>query len=782
MNFNDLSIQDYAAHFLKETNESYGFEGKNVMFLFYQPDIDNAKAVKCLGAKKVFYVNPDENTVSDDEDIICLNSQAESFPEIKDNSIDLIIGLEILEHINNLQKFFKGIKRIVKKDGNIELHGNPMWTSHYGHHLWIEGKYIFYEKTNPFEPWEHLVYKNKDEYFQALKNKGIPKEDIEQIISFIYDRKEISRHTPTEIIEAASDIKTDSCTKSNKANYSSSIVESCKNNGWDLLYKRYYDKTEPNKFFEKAKEFYDEDDLKTQRVVLKMQADTSNISACYDKYEMPVLPQYIEDVLNPFFKKHDMAGKKVLNLCYNNNELIAKAFIGKGAESVYSVSPFEKNNQDNGKIKIFQMNFEDVKINDFPKFDVIFFMDTLHNFKDFDKFLKNLKHVVKEDTIIYIMGYMPYSSPEGNLIYTDKHHFCDETSILEPWEHLAYETKEELEQALSAKNISDNEIKEISDIYFAPSQILKLSPSELWEKFSEVKKVYLNRIYKYFPKNKYYEIALKKYKKEDLDVERVIFTTDFPEKLNIEELNIDSYLQNNLIEMNRKYIFAGKRILNVTPYINDVSSDAIETLGAKEVVSLSKYYSGYELRGGDNIRRINQDFEDLDNLDEKFDIIYGLDVLEHVKDLRKFYANVIRLIDDKGVICIQGSPLWPSDNGHNFLYGFDCENPEAGNLLEPWEHLAYDTKEEMKDALIKKNFSVNDAEKVSDFIFNSDEINRLSFIDFLNVLDEFDNVFYGQRKFLHYAEENEFYKKANQKYTHEELRTKELKLFIRKKH
>ena len=108
MNFNDLSIQDYAAHFLKETNESYGFEGKNVMFLFYQPDIDNAKAVKCLGAKKVFYVNPDENTVSDDEDIICLNSQAESFPEIKDNSIDLIIGLEILEFLPKfLYKYFR---------------------------------------------------------------------------------------------------------------------------------------------------------------------------------------------------------------------------------------------------------------------------------------------------------------------------------------------------------------------------------------------------------------------------------------------------------------------------------------------------------------------------------------------------------------------------------------------------------------------------------------------------------------------------------------------------
>ena len=101
--------------------------------------------------------------------------------------------------------------------------------------------------------------------------------------------------------------------------------------------------------------------------------------------------------------------------------------------------------------------------------------------------------------------------------------------------------------------------------------------------------------------------------------------------------------------------------------------------------------------------------------------------------------------------------------------------------LEPWEHLAYNTKEELKEAMLKKKFTVHDAETVSEYIFNSDKINRLSFIDFLEVLDEFDNVFYGHKKILHYTEENEFYRIANEKYTHEELRTKELKLFIRKK-
>lgn len=784
MSLDELNIQDYVKSFLNEMNSMYDFKEKTVMFLFYQSDIINAKAVKELGANKVYYVNPDEETISDDKDIICLNSQLEQFSGVEDNSVDLIIGLEILEHINNLKQFFGELKRILAENGNIELQGNPMWTSHFGHHLWIEDKYIFYDETNPFKPWEHLVYKTKDEYFKALTNKGISDEDSKEIIDWIYNSTELSKHTPTEIIEAASEIKDKPCKELNKASYSSAVVESYKVDGWRILFKKYYDKTDTNEFFEKAKENYSEEDLKTQRVVLKMSTDEGYKPSCSRVAEMPLLPQHIADVLYPFFKKHDMKNKRVLNLCLNDNELISQAFIAQGAKSVYAVSPIVEQKQKSEQIKTFCMNFEDINLSEFSEFDVIFFMDTLYNFKDFDKFLENLKKVVKNDTIMYIMGYMPYTSHAGHLIYTNKHKFSDKTNIFESWEHLAYETKKEFESALKSKNLQDDEIKEISEIYFTPSKVLKYSPTELLKKFSTVKNVYLQRIYKYLPKNKYYEIASKKYPKEDLDVERIIFTTDFPEKLCFEDLNIDTYIQSNLANINRKYNFKGKKVLNLTPFINHISTEGIESLGAEEVVAMTNHYSGFELQNGLHTRRINQAIEDLDNLDEKFDIIYGLDVLEHVKDLRKFYSNLIRLVDDNGVICIQGSPLWPSDNGHNFMDELDCGKLKMGigdKCLEPWEHLAYETKEELKEAMLKKKFTIHDAETVSEYIFNSDKINRLSFIDFLNVLNEFDNAFYGHKKILHETEENEFYKIANKKYSHEELRTKELKLFIRKK-
>ena len=83
--------------------------------------------------------------------------------------------------------------------------------------------------------------------------------------------------------------------------------------------------------------------------------------------------------------------------------------------------------------------------------------------------------------------------------------------------------------------------------------------------------------------------------------------------------------------------------------------------------------------------------------------------------------------------------------------------------------------------MLERGFTENDAEKASEFIINSKEINRKSYAEFLDILGEFDDLQYGVKKILQEADENEFYKIASKKYTHEELRTIELKLIIRKK-
>lgn len=784
MDLDGIQIQNYVYHFLRETDDLYSLANKDVVFMFYEPNLDNARAVLKLGANKVYFVNPDyEYEEKEGGRIVLLSGKDDKFSELPDASVDLIIGLEILEHINDLNTFFSEVKRIVKNTGDIELQGNPMWTCHYGHHLWIENKYIFYDESNPFEPWEHLLYDTQEEMAQALVKKGLPEEDCKEIARWVFDPIEISRHTPTEIIEAATGISSKSACRSSSA---SAIFETYRTTGWEYSFKRFYHKFDKNDCFEQAAEKYSETDLNTTRVVLKMKRlYEQKFDDSVTVRELPELPHAVSDIIIPFNKKHDCQGLKVLNLSFYENELISKTFTAMGAKTVFAVSPTIQSEKPEKELGINNYtvrfeNFETIGL----KFDVVFGLDVINNIVDIDKFLENLKAVVNPDTALYMNGFMPFTSPLGHLIYTQNYKFIDETNPLKYWQHLSFENDEQFLSALMENGVPEGEARYIIQKYNEKGTLLKMSPTELSNKLNEFLRVNLCRIYQYFPKNEFYEQAKQKYSEDDLNTERVIISSDFPTLHWFDEVDLDSYLKSSLSDINLKYKFEGKKVLNISPYINLMLTEGIEALRASEVVSLNSYYSGFELQGGKNTRRVNQGVEDLDNFDEKFDIIYGLDVLEHVKDLKKFYLNLKRLISDNGVICLQGSPLWPSDNGHNCMLPLDCGELKTGEgspCLEPWEHLAYKTKEEMKSAMIAKGFTEHDAEIVSEFVINSDEINRKSYVDFVDMLNEIDGIYYGSKKILHYSEENDFYRMANKRYSHEELRTKELKLFIRKK-
>lgn len=493
----------------------------------------------------------------------------------------------------------------------------------------------------------------------------------------------------------------------------------------------------------------------------------------------------ISDIIVPFNKQHNCNGLNVLNLSYYENDLTSELFAAMGAEVVFSVSPSLCNLENKPKIKKYSVRFEDFEIPADIKFDIVFGLDLLNNIIDLDKLVNNLKNITKEDTAFYLNGFMPFTSPFGHLIYTDHHKYFNETNPLKFWQHLSFSNDDEFKIALAENGVNESDINNIIDSYSLSKPFCRYSPSEIINKLQNVKALYPQRIMKYLTKNEFYEQAKQKYLEVDLNTERIILKSDFPVSQWFDKLDINDYIRENISDLNSKYNFSGKKILNLAPYINFSVTDGVEAMGVKEVISFAPYYSSYELKCGNNVRCVNHHFEDLDNLDEKFDIIYGLDVLEHVNDLKRFYSNLIRLIDDKGIICLQGSPIWPSDDGYNYKDILECGRLNMGygeKCLAPWEHLAYDTKEELKQSMLKKSFSEHDSEVVSDFVFNSTTINRRSFTEYLNSLNEFDNITYGVKKVLHFSPENEFYEKASEKYTHEELRTKILKLFIRKKH
>ncbi|MCR5262186.1 MAG: methyltransferase domain-containing protein [Candidatus Gastranaerophilales bacterium] len=268
MNLDGIVLQNYIYHFLREMDNNYSFAGKTVMFLHTTPVLDNSRAILKLGAEKVYFVNAEfKHQTEENGKITALNEKTLNL--IEDNSVDLILGLEILEHINNLKNFFSEIKRVLKKGGKAELRGYPVWTNPLGHHIWLTGKYIYYEDTNPFKPWEHLTYSDKTETRNALLQKGINEDDAYEIARWIYDKTEISRHTPTEIIKAATNRNREKA--DGGINYTRyGIFEEYKLKNFAITAKRTCNRFKENEFFELAKEKYNEDDLKTDVLTITL--------------------------------------------------------------------------------------------------------------------------------------------------------------------------------------------------------------------------------------------------------------------------------------------------------------------------------------------------------------------------------------------------------------------------------------------------------------------------------------------------------------------------------
>jgi 2-polyprenyl-3-methyl-5-hydroxy-6-metoxy-1,4-benzoquinol methylase len=53
------------------------------------------------------------------------------------NSLDVVYGLSIIEHIPNPKRFIEQVRCVLKPGGLAYFEGNPLWTSPKGHHLWV---------------------------------------------------------------------------------------------------------------------------------------------------------------------------------------------------------------------------------------------------------------------------------------------------------------------------------------------------------------------------------------------------------------------------------------------------------------------------------------------------------------------------------------------------------------------------------------------------------------------------------------------------------------------
>jgi SAM-dependent methyltransferase len=128
---------------------------------------------------------------------------------------DAVYGVSILEHIPTPKKLFEQVFSILRPGGVAYLQGSPLWSSAFGHHIWLcnwlDGTkksyhFIPYPGSgayNPIPDWGHLLYSPEELGDYLLKN-DVPHEDLTKITNFIYYNDGLNKETATSIMAAAS--------------------------------------------------------------------------------------------------------------------------------------------------------------------------------------------------------------------------------------------------------------------------------------------------------------------------------------------------------------------------------------------------------------------------------------------------------------------------------------------------------------------------------------------------------------------------------------------------
>jgi SAM-dependent methyltransferase len=208
----DLNLADYQqSELLNFCYYDCGFENKDVVELGSDLELNTAKGIRKLGAKKVLCINPDfpDSLISNDARIV-VSKRDGADTGLPDNSVDVVFGFALLEHVHEPRKIVEEIKRILKPQGIAYLEGCPIWSGPVGHHVWHrfpDEFYKFSDETNPFSMWEHLYYDTEEQIENALRSKGLPEIHSKSIADFIINSTFISRKKASDIIREVSSVE-----------------------------------------------------------------------------------------------------------------------------------------------------------------------------------------------------------------------------------------------------------------------------------------------------------------------------------------------------------------------------------------------------------------------------------------------------------------------------------------------------------------------------------------------------------------------------------------------
>ncbi|MFD2250241.1 glycosyltransferase involved in cell wall biosynthesis/SAM-dependent methyltransferase [Pseudochelatococcus lubricantis] len=239
--------------------------------------------------------------------------------DLPEQGFDIVYGIAILEHIPDMARVARAVRRALRPGGIAYLQGCPFWTGNLGHHIWVDrrqvaaaggvplalgenGSEVIYSfadpDRNPIPDWAHLNH-TPSELKELLVAKGTPSAHAEAIVRWVYNKN--GQYTgscsnfrmPSEILAAL------------RAEFAVEFKAITSENTVDAEFK-------------KALEHHSEFDLQTLGLEVWLSDSSANLPSAYDDVPtvsvvIPVynVEEYLEDCLQSVLTQ-DMQDIEVL--------------------------------------------------------------------------------------------------------------------------------------------------------------------------------------------------------------------------------------------------------------------------------------------------------------------------------------------------------------------------------------------------------------------------------------------------------------------------------------
>jgi len=252
------------------------------------------------------------------------------------------------------------------------------------------------------------------------------------------------------------------------------------------------------------------------------------------------------------------------------------------------------------------------------------------------------------------------------------------------------------------------------------------------------------------------------------------------EEINFSRPPLKSYMQ----DIHGRYDFKGKTVCEIGADINLECAQAAIKLGAKSVCAVNPNI--VPEKSPHKRLTIIKDLGENLNSKVKFDLIYGVALLEHVLNPEDLARKVFELLKKNGKAYLQGNPFWTGKDGNHHWV---TKNPstriyrftDVDTVFDNWYHLTFPSKDDFAEYMLSKNVPQKDIIPLYKNVFEHPHISRLTPTEVIKAFTDVKE--FDVDVFRHYAEDepNEYYNIAKNKYTEEDLKTRGVTLLISRK-